>query len=143
MANVVLSDMWNITEFIVFFKDIEDRSLLSGYLAMYLGNFGLAQDLFLNSSSPVTALEMRRDLLHWDQALQLANKLSPGQIPFISREYAMQLEFVYVSSLSATGVTSAPCSLTTFRSDDSAHCNHRLTSAGIIPTRCCTTRRGW
>lgn len=54
----------------------------------------LAQDLFLTSSNPITALEMRRDLLHWDQALQLANKLAPEQMPFISKEYALQLEFV-------------------------------------------------
>ena len=53
------------------------------------------QDLYLRSSTPVAALEMRRDLLHWDQALQLAKKLSPDQIPFISREYAQQLEFMY------------------------------------------------
>lgn len=79
-------------------QDIEDRNLLSGYLAMYLENFNLAQDLFLGSSQPLAALEMRRDLLHWDHALQLANRLAPDQIPYISREYAQQLEFVYVSS---------------------------------------------
>lgn len=39
---------------------------------------------------------MRRDLLHWDQALNLAKTLAPNQIPFISREYAQQLEFTYV-----------------------------------------------
>lgn len=36
---------------------------------------------------------MRRDLLHWDAALQLAKALAPDQIPFISKEYAVQLEF--------------------------------------------------
>ena len=36
---------------------------------------------------------MRRDLLHWDSALQLAKALAPEQIPFISKEYAQQLEF--------------------------------------------------
>ena len=36
---------------------------------------------------------MRRDLLHWDGALQLAKALAPEQIPFISKEYAQQLEF--------------------------------------------------
>ena len=36
---------------------------------------------------------MRRDLLQWDSALQLAKALSPEQIPFISKEYAQQLEF--------------------------------------------------
>ena len=35
---------------------------------------------------------MRRDLLHWDSALQLAKVLSPDQIPFIAKEYAQQLE---------------------------------------------------
>ena len=39
---------------------------------------------------------MRRDLLHWDQALELAKALAPDDIPFISKEYAQQLEFVYV-----------------------------------------------
>lgn len=38
-------------------------------------------------------MQMRRDLLHWDQALQLAKILSPDQIPYISKEYAYQLEF--------------------------------------------------
>lgn len=38
-------------------------------------------------------IQMRRDLLHWDSALQLAKALSPEQIPYISREYAQQLEF--------------------------------------------------
>ncbi|VDK22852.1 unnamed protein product [Anisakis simplex] len=38
--------------------------------------------------------QMRRDLLHWEKALQLANRLAPEQIPFISKEYAQQLEFM-------------------------------------------------
>ena len=60
---------------------------------MYQEDFTLAQDLFLASSRPITALEMRRDLLHWDQALKLAKTLAPAQIPYISKEYAQQLEF--------------------------------------------------
>ena len=36
---------------------------------------------------------MRRDLLHWESALNLAKTLAPDQMPFISREYAQQLEF--------------------------------------------------
>lgn len=75
-------------------KAIEDRQLLAGHIAMFHGNFNLAQDLYISSSNPVAALEMRRDLLHWDQALQLAKKLAPDQVPYISREYAQQLEFV-------------------------------------------------
>lgn len=36
---------------------------------------------------------MRRDLLQWEQALKLAKDLAPAQIPYISREFAQQLEF--------------------------------------------------
>ncbi|XP_064636625.1 WD repeat-containing protein 19-like isoform X3 [Lineus longissimus] len=83
-------------------KDIEDRNLLSGFIAMFMEDFNLAQDLFLASGTPVAALEMRRDLLHWDSALQLAKALAPEQIPFISKEYAQQLEFTgdYLNALS-------------------------------------------
>ena len=55
---------------------------------------------------------MRRDLLHWDAALQLAKALAPDQIPFISREYAQQLEFTgdYANSLAhyEKGITRDP-----------------------------------
>uniref|UniRef100_A0AAZ3QAW7 Anaphase-promoting complex subunit 4 WD40 domain-containing protein n=1 Tax=Oncorhynchus tshawytscha TaxID=74940 RepID=A0AAZ3QAW7_ONCTS len=75
-------------------KGIEDRSLLAGHLAMFLNDYNLAQDLYLESSCPNTALEMRRDLQHWDSALMLAKRLAEDQIPFISKEYAVQLEFM-------------------------------------------------
>lgn len=39
-------------------------------------------------------LQMRRDLLHWDSALMLAKRLAEDQIPFISKEYAVHLEFM-------------------------------------------------
>ncbi|XP_009986926.1 PREDICTED: WD repeat-containing protein 19-like, partial [Tauraco erythrolophus] len=74
-------------------KGIEDHNLLAGHLAMFTGDFNLAQDLYLSSSCPIAALEMRKDLQHWDSALQLAKRLAPDQIPFISKEYAVQLEF--------------------------------------------------
>jgi len=57
-------------------------------MQMVLGEYDTAQNLYLQSSSPIEALQMRRDLLHWDQALHLATKLAPDQIPFISKEYA-------------------------------------------------------
>ncbi|NXI09469.1 WDR19 protein, partial [Irena cyanogastra] len=75
-------------------KGIEDHNLLAGHLAMFIGDFNLAQDLYLASSCPIAALEMRKDLQHWDRALQLAKRLAPEQIPFISKEYAVQLEFM-------------------------------------------------
>lgn len=50
----------------------------------------------------ISVFKMRRDLLHWDSALQLAKALAPEQIPYISREYAQQLEFTgdYLNALS-------------------------------------------
>ncbi|XP_034967788.2 WD repeat-containing protein 19 isoform X1 [Zootoca vivipara] len=82
-------------------KGIEDHNLLAGHLAMYTNNFNLAQDLYLASSCPIAALEMRRDLQHWDNALQLAKRLAPDTIPLLSKEYAVQLEFTgdYVNAL--------------------------------------------
>ncbi|ESO89539.1 hypothetical protein LOTGIDRAFT_218902 [Lottia gigantea] len=81
---------------------MEDKNQLSGYIGMFLGEFNQAQDLFLASGYPLGALEMRRDLHHWDSALQLAKVLAPEQIPYISREYAQQLEFTgdYMNALS-------------------------------------------
>ncbi|VDK22300.1 unnamed protein product [Taenia asiatica] len=81
--------------------NIEEKQLLYGYVCMFLGDFNRAQEFFLASSKPEAALEMRRDLLHWDAALQLARSLQPHEVPFISREYAFELECVgdYVNAL--------------------------------------------
>ncbi|XP_026990682.2 WD repeat-containing protein 19 [Tachysurus fulvidraco] len=75
-------------------KGIEEKNLLAGHLAMFCNDYNRAQELYLSSSYPMAALEMRRDLQHWDSALQLAKRLHPDEIPFISKEYAIQLEFV-------------------------------------------------
>eukprot|EP00911_Craspedida_sp_UC1_P000783 UC1_evm1s599 len=72
---------------------VEDRNLLSGHVALILGDSERAQRFFLDSQQPLEALNMHRDLLHWEQALQLANTLSKKDIPYLSREYAQQLEF--------------------------------------------------
>ncbi|EUB64214.1 WD repeat-containing protein [Echinococcus granulosus] len=81
--------------------NIEEKQLLYGHVCMFLGEFNHAQEFFLASSKPEAALEMRRDLLHWDAALQLARSLQPHEVPFISREYAFELECVgdYVNAL--------------------------------------------
>ncbi|KAL5968443.1 WD repeat-containing protein 19 [Taenia solium] len=81
--------------------NVEEKQLLYGYVCMFLGDFNRAQEFFLASSKPEAALEMRRDLLHWDAALQLARSLQPHEVPFISREYAFELECVgdYVNAL--------------------------------------------
>ena len=72
---------------------IEDRLLLAGHICMLFCDYQRAQDLFLASSRPQTALEMRRDLLQWDQALKLAQALMPSQVPDICVQYGQQLEF--------------------------------------------------
>nr|XP_043885090.1 WD repeat-containing protein 19-like [Solea senegalensis] len=79
----------------------EERNLLAGHLAMFLCDYNLAETLYLSSSCPAAALEMRRDLLHWDNALMLAERLAEDQIPFISKEYAIHLDFIgdYVNAL--------------------------------------------
>lgn len=73
---------------------IEDRNLLVGYLNMYNENYNTAQNLFLKSSNPKAALEMRCDLLQWEQALELAKTLDEDRLPLISKQYAQQLEFI-------------------------------------------------
>jgi WD repeat-containing protein 19 len=50
------------------------------------------QELFLRSSIPKAALEMRKDLKHWNEALKLADQLDPGSIPNICKEHAASLE---------------------------------------------------
>ena len=74
-------------------EGLEDAHLLSGHLALIFDDHSAAQDHFLQSTRPLAALEMRRDLLHWEQALKLAKTLATEQVPLISREFAKQLEF--------------------------------------------------
>ena len=72
---------------------IEDKSLLAGHIYLLFSDYQRAQDLFLASNSPIAALDMRRDLLHWEQALKLAETLDQAQIPDINIQYGQQLEF--------------------------------------------------
>ena len=74
-------------------EGLEDAHVLSGHLALVFDDHASAQDHFLKSTRPLAALEMRRDLLHWEQALKLAKTLAVEQVPTISREFAKQLEF--------------------------------------------------
>ncbi|KAJ9458311.1 Intraflagellar transport protein 172 [Diplonema papillatum] len=72
---------------------INEKALLLGHVAMLFKNFNEAQNHFVRSSNPMLALTMRRDLMHWNEALALSESLAPHLIPSISREYASQLEF--------------------------------------------------
>ncbi|CAJ0941201.1 unnamed protein product, partial [Mesorhabditis belari] len=85
-----VSMVWALDEV----NDMEEKTLVAGHLALLIEDFDAAEKNFLNSSQPLEALDMRRDLLHWPKALQLAQKFAKDQIPFISKEYAQQLEFM-------------------------------------------------
>lgn len=61
-------------------QHIEDRSALAGHIAMLFCDYKRAQELFLESSRPMAAVEMRRNLLEWDQALKLAKALSSRDV---------------------------------------------------------------
>lgn len=39
---------------------------------------------------------MRRNIQDWDRALTLAQEFAQDQLPFVSLEYAVQLEFMWV-----------------------------------------------
>lgn len=101
--------VWSLEEI----KDVEDLQLLSGHIYMILGNLEKAQvivfyifchltntklgrtgeqDCYLKSSQPEIAIDMYTDVMEWEQALLLAEKLSPQRIGLIAREYAQQLE---------------------------------------------------
>jgi WD repeat-containing protein 19 len=54
----------------------------------------LLQELFLRSSRPLAALEMRKDLKHWQEALSLAQQLAPDSVASLSKEHAAMLEMV-------------------------------------------------
>lgn len=74
---------------------IEDKNLLSGHICLLFGDYQRAQELFLASSQPLEALHMRRNLLHWEQALKLAQTLDSDSIPEICVRFGQQLEFRY------------------------------------------------
>lgn len=72
---------------------MEDKNQLAGQISLLFGDYQRAQERFLASSRPSAALEMRRDLLQWDQALKLAQTLDISQVPDICVQYGQQLEF--------------------------------------------------
>jgi len=74
-------------------RNEDDLYLVSGHCCTLLADFEMAQKLFLLSREPMWALKMRRNLLQFDRALDLAEKLAPDQVPQICFEYAQQMEF--------------------------------------------------
>jgi len=72
---------------------LEDRASVAGHMALLFSDFDEAQTQLLSSSTPLVALEMRKDLLQWDVAAKLAEALAPDQVPSIMLELGKQQEF--------------------------------------------------
>lgn len=69
-------------------EGLEDSQLLRGHIALIFDDHAAAQDHFLQSNRPLAALEMRHDLMHWEQALKLAKTLASEQVTLAS--YALR-----------------------------------------------------
>ncbi|EAR82687.2 WD40 repeat protein (macronuclear) [Tetrahymena thermophila SB210] len=74
------------------FQHINEKNIIYGNIAMILGQYDLAQELFLKSSQPILALEMRSDIQDYLTALNLAKSIAPQEEPFICRRLAFQIE---------------------------------------------------
>uniref|UniRef100_A0A1I7TM25 TPR_REGION domain-containing protein n=1 Tax=Caenorhabditis tropicalis TaxID=1561998 RepID=A0A1I7TM25_9PELO len=71
-------------------ETIEEKNLLHAQIYTILSRYDDAERLYLDSSKPIEALNMRRDLLEWPKALVLAETMDPKEIPFLSKEYAQE-----------------------------------------------------
>ncbi|CAM9233510.1 unnamed protein product [Chrysoparadoxa australica] len=117
----------------------EDKSQLAGHIALLFGAYAEAQDLFLKSSRyPLSALEMRCDLLQWDQALKLAHTLAPEKVPSISVSLGQQLEFQGESE-AALQMYEDALSAAIDAGDEGVWCSSSDCTAGIAR---CTLRLG-
>ncbi|XP_043289722.1 WD repeat-containing protein 19 isoform X2 [Venturia canescens] len=127
-------------------QNIEELALLSGHICTLLEEYNKAENFFLQSSQPVEALYLRRDLMQWEQALNLAQKLKPEEIPFIAREYAQQLEFTgnYPKALVnyERGLMDSNTNSTTSSMHHANHRNQCLAGIARTSIRCGDSRRG-
>ncbi|MCO5579579.1 hypothetical protein L7F22_033436 [Adiantum nelumboides] len=73
-------------------EQVENRALLAGHVFLLFGDHDAAQDAFLKSCCLEAALEMRRNLQQWEQALPLAVELGGSFELDVRMEYATLLE---------------------------------------------------
>jgi WD repeat-containing protein 19 len=59
------------------FRHEREKVLLFAYVAMILGQYDLSQDLFLKSSLPQCALDLRCDIQDYLSALTLSKQIAP------------------------------------------------------------------
>ena len=73
-------------------KNETEKNIIVGHIACMLFKPDTAQQLFLESSKPELALDMRMDLQDWFAALKLAKQIAPEREQFICRKLASQVE---------------------------------------------------
>lgn len=73
-------------------RPITEKKILFGHIAAILGKEDKAEELFLGSSQPKLAVDLRCDLQDWAIALKLAKEYQPYREVFISRKLAYQQE---------------------------------------------------
>ncbi len=69
-----------------------DKDLVLGQVALLLGQVEKAQQFFLSSSTPLKAFELQMDLMHYREALILAARIAPNEVPFVCFEYGKAFE---------------------------------------------------
>ena len=80
-------------------KKETEKKVILGHIAAILGQDNHAVELFISSSQPERALELRMDLQDWDEALKLAKEYNKNKEPFISQKLAYQYETQTQSNL--------------------------------------------
>ncbi|XP_024544591.1 WD repeat-containing protein 19 [Selaginella moellendorffii] len=73
-------------------EHIEDKYLFAGHVMTIFGEHDTAQDYFLKSIHPQSAVDLRMSLQQWDRALPLAVQLDSPSIHDIKWHYAQWLE---------------------------------------------------
>lgn len=73
-------------------QHVENQHLLAGHIAVLFGRYTQAEKLFLASTYPAAAVDMRRNLLQFQQALKLARVVAPQDVTHVAVQYGQQLE---------------------------------------------------
>lgn len=74
---------------------VEDKNLLSGYILMIFMDYDAAQDSFLRCKRVDIAIDMRLNMLRFDEALSLASKVCQDKLLFdVSLKYGQHLELI-------------------------------------------------
>lgn len=74
---------------------VEDKNLLAGYILMIFTDYDSAQNSLLNSKKIDVAIDMRLNVLHFDEALSLASKSCQEKLIFhVSLKYGQYLEAI-------------------------------------------------